>query len=153
MSLNSFENLKSVSIEAIASRGSSVYEIKNYNILKEELIGLKDIGFYKSYVNKIVDSIPTLVRDKDKSQFDGSVRNLIYNNLELLKTKLYTIIELYESFNISKVNIGIDVLMPKFETIDEYSECINDLKTIFKNYRLFTIDDKTAEYSFNDIGS
>ena len=151
-SIESLTNIENVVIEAVPNN-NSIYEIKNYNILKEELISLKNIDFFVQYVNRIIDCIPVLVREKDKPQVDGSTRSIINNNINMLKNKMVTIIELYESFNLPKEDIGLDVLMPKFETIEEYCECNDDLKTIFKTYSLFKFDDKTIEYSFNDIGS
>lgn len=107
-------------------------------------------------IRELYETIPVIYRDQDKFDVDQSTVDAFIKARGKLITSMKTIINLYESINISKAegNIcGFDIKMPKFETLEEFSRCLGDLDFVIRHCPYLKKDNGDIKFGSVDIGS
>lgn len=130
-----------------------IYEISDLENYWCAIDSLQNITLFKPVIEHFYNIIP--VYAKNKSSIKVSID--IYRNFESLNktiiNQMSVIIDLYESMNISKNPIGVDVKIPQCEDLKEYIKYLNELDFIFTQCPYLLHKDETIKFSTVDVGS
>lgn len=131
----------------------NVYEISDLENYWSAIDSLQNIALFKPVIEHFYNIIP--VYAKNENSIEVSID--IYRNFESLNktiiNQMSVIIDLYESMNISKNPVGIDVKIPSCEDLKEYIKYLNDLDFIFTQCPYLLHKDETIKFSTVDVGS
>lgn len=94
--LNFFENLK-------AEQANDVYAIKNWLKVKETVDNIRKIPALNKYACDFIETIPDTVRHKDNFRIEKKLYDILVSKMNLLHNKMLTVIELYESMGLGRV--------------------------------------------------
>lgn len=118
-----------------------------------ELANVKPI---REKVKKLYECIPAVYRDSDKFDVqDSIIKSFNKSKLELLAC-METIINLYEATinrNEQDEKYGIDIMLPKFQDLGEFSDCLKDLNFVVTQCPYFLKKDEEIKFKTIDIGS
>lgn len=130
-----------------------VYEISDLENYWSAIDSLQNIALFKSTIEHFYDIIP--VYAKNENNIKVSID--IYRNFESLNktiiNQMSVIIDLYESMNISKNPVGIDIKVPTCEDLKEYIKYLNEIDFIFTQCPYLLHKDETIKFSTVDVGS
>ncbi len=130
-----------------------IYEISDLENYWGAIDSLQNITLFKPTIEHFYNIIP--VYAKDKNSIKVSID--IYRNFESLNktiiNQMSIIIDLYESMNISKNPVGIDVKIPQCKDLKEYIKHLNELDFIFTQCPYLLHKDETIKFSTVDVGS
>lgn len=140
-------------------------EIRNAN---KEVLGIKieewadcKIALNELYkiscLKECVLSTLAIFNDIEKDQYAPSVSpdrgRKFVNELRNLRSSINTIIRLYESLEIGESKTGIDVKIPKCESLKEYMEYLKDIDFVFSQCPFLLVEDERIEFNNVDVGS
>ncbi len=129
------------------------FVLDNADKIRFDLSELEKIESFASCINSIRSTSLGFQQDAETITFDTRNRNILLEKYALLKNKVYTITELYESFNRDPNAIGFDVKLPPEISLSDLSKCTKDLNVIFSTCPLFSKETATIKFSSVDVGS
>lgn len=148
-----YKALNSLTISEEKSQNITTYCIENWYEYLNILKSLRTIPYFKNKVDLIYNSIPVFIKSSPQPKIDISIKNKFLNAHLVLVQNMKTIIELYESMNISEKEKGIDVKIPNCQNLKEYIKYLNDIDFVFSQCPYLLHKDETIKFSFVDVGS
>lgn len=145
------ETINGLSIPMV--KGSQTRMIENWEEYKKALSVIRQIDFLKEDVDDLYEAVPVFVREKARPQIDSDTYSKLVNKKALIVTKMQAIIELYESMNLGEELSGIDVKVPKCESLDEYISILREIDFIFTQCPYMRHKDVQIKFNTVDVGS
>lgn len=144
-----------VRTEAIKNSDNQIveYQIEGWNILKEALDQLKNISFMRQTVRDVYATIDPLERDNAQPSLSPKRKERFDIALNELKISLKTIQNLYDSFTIGESYAGIDVKIPKCNSLKEYMDYLKEIEFIFTQCPYLLSKDEEIKFNNVDVGS
>lgn len=129
------------------------YRIEGWNILKEVLDELNNISFMRQNVRDVYATVDLVERDNAQPSLSPKRKERFDIALNKLKISLRTIMELYESLDIGESHAGIDVKIPKCESLKEYMDYLKEIDFIFTQCPYLLAKDEEIKFNNVDVGS
>ncbi len=126
---------------------------KNKSIVLNEIAKIEPL---REKVRKFYETVPIVYRDQDRFEIASSNVNDYIKARSELVISMEMVINLYESINTSKINddaMGIDMKMPQFSDIGEFSKCLQDLDFVITQCPYLCNKDADIKYGSVDVGS
>lgn len=125
---NNIEIIKNLKAETVTNNSGQFVRVKGWTDTIKSLNKLANVPGIKEYSEKLYESIPIVLRDRDT--FDITIESA--NKLELARKELLssvsTIIGMYEQMGLTQnTDTGFDIKLPQFSSIKDFSNCIKDL--------------------------
>lgn len=132
---------------------SDVYKVENWEGYTEGLSIIRQIVFLQPYVDALYDIVPVFVRGKKQPEIDSVTRNALLASNKGILNKMQAIIELYESLNLGEEFDGVDIKIPKCNSLGEYISYLKDIDFIFEQCPFLQHKDGTIKFKNVDVGS
>ncbi len=132
---------------------SNVYKIERWEEYKKGLSVIRKIVFLQPYVDALYDIVPVFVREKKQPEIDSVTRNALLDSNKGILNKIQAIIELYESLNLGEGLDGVDVKIPKCDSLGEYISYLKDIDFIFEQCPFLQHKDGIIKFKNVDVGS
>ena len=142
----SFEEKKTIS-------NATYYNLKNVPEIQYILESLETIESLYNIIEKIRNYSIGFKQIKGEISLDQQGKNQLVKDYQLLKVKIKTILELFDSLNYNTEFDGFDVKLPSNISLSDLSKCTKDLNTIFSTCPLFANNEGTISFSAVDVGS
>lgn len=150
--LPTIQNIEIVEIRN-GNNAHTGYRIKNWGNARIALAELKKIKCLEGNVEHLCGTLNfwSLEKDAPEVTIDGG-KNFRSSRKDLLITMM-TIIELYESLELEQTQCGIDVKIPKCESLKEYMDYLKEIEFIFTQCPYLLADDEELKFNNVDVGS
>lgn len=150
-----FDSLESVKVLNRPAGGNNYSYLDNWQNTVMLLDTLSKIPSLKESAKKMYESIPVLLRDRNKFDIDGTTAEKFKEAKNELIAKMSAIIDLYKALNKIDGNFknGFDIKLPDFTDIKELSNCIKDLEFIINQCPYLKDDNEEIKYGAFDVGS
>lgn len=132
---------------------STYYIIENWKILSSIIKIFCSVECLKKDAINLYHIMPTPELDSDKPMLSQGSYLQFKEKFGILETKVYTIIDLYESMNLGEAKVGLEVKIPQTESFSKYIDILRDLNFIFEQCPYCRIKDERLEFSGTDVGS
>lgn len=144
-----------VRTEAIKNSDNRIvaYKVKGWGTLKEVLEQLNNISFMRQVVRDVYSTIDLLDRDNEQPSLSQQRRDRFDIALNKLKYYLEAIQQLYDSLNIGESYTGIDVKIPKCDSLKEYMDYLKEIEFIFTQCPYLLAKDEEIKFNNVDVGS
>lgn len=144
-----------VRTEAIKNSDNRIvaYKVDGWGILKEVLEQLNNISFMRQTVRDVYATIDPLERDNAQPSLSPKRKERFDIALNELKISLKTIQNLYDSFTIGESYAGIDVKIPKCNSLKEYMDYLKEIEFIFTQCPYLLSKDEEIKFNNVDVGS
>lgn len=129
------------------------YKISGWNVCKDVLNQIKNISCLKSQAQAVYITLNPLERDDPSPTISPQRGKMFEDNLNILKNGLETIKELYRSLDIGKTKAGIDVKIPKCDSLKEYMDYLKEIEFIFTQCPYLLSKDEEIKFNNVDVGS
>lgn len=136
--------------------GKTVYYISGWQEKSRLLNDIAKMEPLREQARKVYISIPLVHADKDNFDIQESSAKKFNTAIDELKISMKTIINLYEKLNLNipkETEIGFDIKLPRFETLDEFSKCLSDLDFVIRQCPYLQKQDSEIRYGCVDVGS
>lgn len=135
--------------------GSTVtgVKIEQWRECKLALNELHKISCLQLYVDNTFGALNDIERDQEIPSVSPDRGRRFMNELRNLRHSVKTVIRLYESMDIGKSQIGIDVKIPKCESLKEYMEYLKELDFIFTQCPYLLSQEEEIKFNNVDVGS
>ncbi len=132
---------------------NNVYKIESWEEYKKGLSVIRKIVFLQPYADALYDIVPVFVREKKQPEIDSATRNVLLDSNKGILNKMRAIIELYESLNLGEGLDGVDIKIPKCNSLGEYISYLKDIDFIFEQCPFLQHKDGTIKFKNVDVGS
>lgn len=140
-------------LNIIETRKNQIYVIEKWSSYKNTLSVLRNVKPLKKHIDDFYRSVPVFVREEQKPEIDSSIRNSLINKKKNIVSKMDAIIELYESMELGERTNGIDVKIPKCDSLDEYISLLKEIDFIFTQCPYMCHKDGQIKFNTVDVGS
>lgn len=132
------------------------------NIVYHKLVNLEAIKTTLSMLDPIESFAETIAtirktsvgfQQTDEATFDTRAKNAFIAEYQLLKNKVITVTELFESFNYKPNSNGFDIKLPPEISLSDLSKCTKDLNVVFSTCPLISNQEGVISFSAVDVGS
>lgn len=150
------DEIKNMKLDSRTANGKEIRSISNWKKRSIILNELGNISPIRDKVKGLYDTIPVFYRDYDKFDLSETTANSFVKARNNLIAGMETIIKLYESVNPNKydnVQGGIDVKLPQFKNLNEFSECLKDLNFVVTQCPYLLSKDEEIKFGAVDVGS
>ncbi len=147
------ENVDLPSTQRSSKWESSQFQIYEWNDCNTALNELRTIACLKKYVDDLYDLLSNLDTDTDVLIVYSDIKNKFIYAFNNIMNAMKTIIDLYESMELSGGRSGIDVKIPKCNSLKEYMDYLKELEFIFTQCPYLTINDEEIKFDSVDVGS
>ena len=141
------------SLRATEKKSGRAYVLEEWDSYTKTLMELKDIPVLKNYRDNVYRTVPVYVRGDESPEIDMSTWGTLQAQKSTIVRKMDTIIELYESMNLGEKTNGIDVKIPKCESLDEYISLLKEIDFIFTQCPYMLHKDGQIKFNTVDVGS
>lgn len=135
------------------STRESGYYIINFEDYWSAVESIQNIELFKPLTNDLYEAIPLLSRKKTNVEVSSDIKTIFHSINSKIKHKMSVIIDLYESMNLSKNPVGIDIKIPQCENLKEYIKYLEEIDFIFTQCPYLLHKDEKIKFSTIDIGS
>lgn len=146
-------DLEKVKTSSVSTASGIYYSIENWDLLKNVIDRLCSVECLKNSAIQLFNTVPIPEQDKEIAKISSGSFSNFQNRLSALKTRVYTIIDLYECMNLGEAKVGLEIKIPQTESFSEYIDILKDLKFIFEQCPYCRIKDERLEFSGTDVGS
>ena len=129
------------------------YRIEDWRELKEVLRQLNTIPFMQDTVQRLYSTVDPLDRDKEQPIISSQRKDKFNTYFGELKISLETVQNLYESLNIGDSHIGVDVKIPKCDSLKEYMDYLKEIEFIFTQCPYLLSTEEEIRFNNVDVGS
>lgn len=129
------------------------YEILGWEECRNALEQLKKISCMKEYSEAVYSTLNIFERDKIIPEVSTETKDKFERKLNDFKIALEAIQSLYDSLNIGKSSAGIDIKIPKCNSLKEYMDYLKDIDFILTQCPYLTVDDEEVRFNNVDVGS
>lgn len=149
--LPSLDKVKTLEIK----NGSAVtgVKIQQWGECKLALNELHKISCLRTYVDNTFGILNDIEKDQEMPSVSPDRGRRFMNELRNLRHSVKTVIRLYESMDIGKSQIGIDVKIPKCESLKEYMDYLKEIDFIFTQCPYLLSNEEEIKFNNVDVGS
>lgn len=146
---------KSVKIHPLKNGSDRIseYRILGWDKCRNALDQLKNISCLRKSAEKLYYTLDSFDRDKEAPDISPHRKEQFENALSDLKVSLETIRNLYESLDIGKSKAGIDVKIPKCESLKDYTDYLKEIDFVFTQCPFLLCDNEQIKFNNVDVGS
>lgn len=141
--------------EVTFSGGVKAIQWRDWESYKEMLLVLREIQCLKVSTESIYEKIPVIEREKAIPTISMILWEEIKNKQHELSIQLEVITMLYESMGLNEKTEpeGIDVKIPKCDSLGEYVTLLKDVQFVFEQCPFLQSEESTIKFSCVDVGS
>lgn len=152
---NSIQILQNFQVEErrLPNKNDITYALKNWEEIVKSLEVISGIDYLEKSVDQVYLSVPPLLRTRNAPVVSASVKNEVVNHIEILRCKVQVIIDLYETIDEKEKKLGVDIKIPKCDSLDEYIECLKDINFVFTQCPYLINKESGLEFRGTDVGS
>lgn len=129
------------------------YIILNWGECRRILPELRKIKCLEAQIDKVCSKLNFVSFEKEKPEVTIETGKEFLERLQILYNSLNTIISLYESMEVGESNCGIDVKIPRCDSLKEYMDYLKEIDFIFSQCPYLRIDDDEIKFKNTDVGS
>lgn len=129
------------------------YRIKGWGKCRKALEQLRNISCLKEYSENVYGTIGVIERDQENPVVSPDVKNRFEKSLNELKIAIESIKRLYRSLDIGESSAGIDIKIPKCETLKEYVDYLKEIDFIFSQCPYLLSSEEEVKFNNVDVGS
>ncbi len=146
--------IEKVRMEEIRSNGVLTgYYIRGWKEGKKTLAELNKIKFLKEYVNEMCHNLNFVAIELDEPQVAKEVGERFNRDCEKLKIVMKATIQLYDSMELDEFKNGIDIKIPKCESLKEYVGYLKEIDFIFTQCPYLLSSEEEIKFNNVDVGS
>lgn len=131
----------------------SSYKLIGWKPALESMVVLRNISFLSEYVNEIIECIPVYAREEKTPEIDSNTGTILKSRIQNLQLKLETVIELYESIEKGEAKEGIDIKIPKCDSLKEYIQYMKDIDFVLSQCPFISKSEEEIAFNTVDVGS
>lgn len=151
---SNIEIIKNFKAETISNASGQFIRVKGWAETIKSLNKLANIPGIKTYAEKLYESIPVMIRDRDTFDLSIDIGGKLESARKDLVSSISTIIGMYEQMGLTQsADTGFDIKLPQFESIKDFSNCIKDLEFIINQCPFLSIPDSEIKFKSADVGS
>jgi len=145
---------ESISLEQIKnSAGTVTYRINGWRDCRKALEQIRNVSCFKEQAESVYESLGVVERDKDNPIVTSDVKNKFIANRDKLLIAMKAVISLYQSLDLGESFVGIDVKIPKCNSLKEYMEYLKEIDFIFTQCPYLLSDEEEIKFYNVDVGS
>ena len=129
------------------------YEIVGWDRCKVALEQIRSISCLRERADNVYNTLSAIDRDKIKPTISPQNEKKFSTALDELKVAMETIKGLYRSLDIGESKAGIDVKIPKCESLKEYTDYLKEIDFIFTQCPYLLCHDEEIRFNNVDVGS
>lgn len=135
--------------------GSSLlkYKIKGWEDCKVALDELYNISCLKDDVFSVYSVFDVISKESLAPELSPDSGRKFISRIGKLRDDTKIIINLYDSMNIGEATTGIDVKIPKCESLQEYMDYLKEINFIFTQCPYLISKDEEIKFNSVDVGS
>jgi len=148
------ESWRDLSFDEKKATGGVVYfTLKNLDEVKMLLQLLEPLPFLTQSIDDIKKTSPGFNQLGGIATFDSTAKNNLSASYNRLKSKITTIVDLFESIEYKKQADGFDIKLPPDISLLDLSKCARDLNTVFSTCPLLSKEGCSVSLAAVDVGS
>ena len=148
--------IRKMTFDTRTANGKEIRSLSNWKEKSIILNELANVAPIRDKVRKVYECVPVMYRDIDRFDVqDSIVRSFNQSKSELLAS-METIVNLYETTSPPRDTNekgGIDIRLPKFQDLGEFSDCLKDLNFVITQCPYLLNKDEEIKFKTIDIGS
>lgn len=151
---NNIEVIRNFKLDALSNGTGQINRIKGWSDVIKSLNKLANVPGIKKYSEKLYESVPVMVRERDGFDLSIDVGNKVESARKELLSSISTIIGMYEQMGLAQsTDTGFDIKLPQFDSIKDFSNCIKDLEFIINQCPFLNVPDGEIKFKSADVGS
>lgn len=151
--INIIRNMK---VSSRTVNGKNCLYLTSWKEKSKVLNELANVEPLREKTRKVYDSIPVIYCDVDEFEISDSMAKTYEKRRSELLNSMETVIELYELVNPqrdSNEKGGIDIMLPRFKNLGEFSDCLKDLNFVITQCPYLRSKDEEIKFQTIDVGS
>lgn len=147
--------IENVSIVELRNGNNSLagFRIRNWRDCKNVMQELKKISFMEKYVDKVCVTLDFVAIAQINPEVTIDEGRKFKSEFLEFKAVVKSIVELYESLELGESSSGIDVKIPKCESLKEYMDYLKEIDFIFTQCPYLLSDEEEIKFKNVDVGS
>lgn len=149
------ENIEKISAPVVKNSSGQVigYRINGWGDCKNVIEEVRNIKCLTKYTENVYEALGVMERDKDSPIVSPETKNKVLVSLENLRIAMQTIVALYDSLDIGESETGIDIKIPKCDSLKEYMDYLKEIDFILTQCPYLLSDDEEIKFKNVDVGS
>lgn len=148
----SLSGIKAASIvDAPSAQGICI--IKNWGICKKSLDALKKIECFRDEIERLYSIIDWFQLEKETARVSCERKSDIREKLAKIIFSVETMVKLSDMMKLGKTESGIDVKIPKCNSLKEYMGYLKEIDFIFTQCPYLLHDKEEIKFNNVDVGS
>lgn len=148
------DSLRNVKIDGKTNPGrADTYTVRGWKNALESMMLLRKISFLEKDIDRMIECIPVYTRNAAIPEIDNNQRAQLASQKLHLVTRLETVIDLYESMERGDAREGIDIKIPKCDSLKEYIQYMKDIDFVFSQCPFISKSDEEIVFNTVDVGS
>lgn len=144
-------DIKDVRVKKISDNGTM--QINTWETYQQALQSLVVFDFIKKDVIEAYNVLDPVNRERQFPSISLNIYQKFNQKNNILVEKLKTVIDLYESMKDNVSQPGIDIKIPKCNSLKEYIGLLKDIDFIFSYCTYLKSDTEEIKYNGTDVGS
>lgn len=120
---------------------------------KKALMNLSTIDFIKNDVMSAYNVLNPIDREKTAPEVGAVIYNELVRKNVIILSKISAVIDLYESMKGGTSQPGIDIKIPKCDSLKDYIEILKEIDFIINQCPYLRSENEKIEYKGTDVGS
>lgn len=129
------------------------YRINGWGECRKAIEQLRNISCMKEYSENVYGTIGVIERDQENPVVSPDTKIRFEKSLNELKIAIESIKRLYRSLDIGESSVGIDIKIPKCETLKEYADYLKEIDFIFSQCPYLLSSEEEVKFNNVDVGS
>lgn len=151
---SNIEAIKAIKIDSRIANGNSISFVGNWLDTVKVLNKLANVPGLKQATTDLYESVPIFFRNRDRADMDATSIDRFTVAQGNLVSSMNTIISMYENMGIEENSgTGFDMKLPQFNSIKDFSSCINDIEFIVDQCPYLRRADGEIKFKSVDVGS
>lgn len=131
----------------------SCYYVDGWVECKEALNQLHGISCLEKYVDDVYGAVDEIIKELKRPGLTSMEKDKFDIKMGELLTALKTIERLYDSLGLGEVGVGIDVKIPKCNSLKEYMDYLKEIDFIFTQCPFLISEEERIQFNTVDVGS
>lgn len=144
--------MNNVTMETL-KKDAGICRIYGWHDALESMAVLRNLSFLSDDINAVIETMPLYARDKETPEISRDIYNKLGKNIKTLTLKLETVVDLYESIENGESQEGIDIKIPKCNSLKEYIQYMKDIDFVLSQCPFISKCDEEIVFNTVDVGS
>ena len=147
-------NITTVSYEAVKSASSRTgYKVEGWFECRDALMELRKIKCLENLVLDLCGEMNFIAIDQPKPTLTVENYKRFASKKKNLECTMESIINMYESMGIGQTSCGIDVKIPKCDSLKEYMDYLKEIDFVFSQCPYLNSPEEEIRFNNVDVGS